>query len=100
MAFKLILLPRARREIFDAIDWYERRREGLGKKFLAEVERESGRIIEDPFLFPKSKETDITYRRAVLRKFPFVIIFSSTIDEIIIHSVFHTRLNPDKKPSE
>jgi hypothetical protein len=69
------------------------------KKFLDEVEHEFGRIVEDPFLFPKADETNTIYRRAVLKKFPFIIIFSSTKNAIIIHSVFHTRLNPNKKPS-
>jgi plasmid stabilization system protein ParE len=98
MAFNQILLPRARKEILDAIEWYESRQEGLGEKFLAEVENMSGRIVEDPFLFPKSDETE--YRRLVLKKFPFVIIFTLTKKEVIIHSVFHTRLDPNKKPSE
>ena len=99
MAFNLTLLRRAQKEISDGIEWYERRQIGLGEKFLAEVENNLRRIVEDPFLFPKSDETDTVYRRAVLKKFPFVIIFSSSIDEIIVHSVFHTRLHPNKKPS-
>ena len=97
MAFNLTFLPRFLQEISDAIEWYERRQEGLGEKFFAEVENELRRIVEDPFLYPKSDEAD--YRRALVKKYPFLIIFSSTNDEIIIHSVFHTRLNPDKKPS-
>ena len=33
MAFKIEILPRATREISDAIDWYERRQKGQGEDF-------------------------------------------------------------------
>ncbi len=39
MAFDYILLSRARNEIFEAINWYERRRPGLGEEFLIAVEK-------------------------------------------------------------
>ena len=99
MAFNLIFLRRAQQEISDAIEWYEMRQVGLGKKFLTEIEDELQRISDNPLLYPGSDETPTTYRRAVLKKFPFVIIYSSKKDDILIHSVFHTHLNPNKKPS-
>jgi plasmid stabilization system protein ParE len=99
MDFKLILLSRARNEIEDALDWYENRQEGLGEKLLLEVEDELQRIMNNPMLFPVSHVAKTHYRKAVLPKFPYVIIFSVSTDTIFVHSIFHTHLNPNKKPS-
>lgn len=98
MAFNFTLQNRARIEILEAINWYESRKTGLGKEFLTEVEAEIRRITEGPLLFPKFNGMNTTFRRSVLKKFPFVIIFSLYKDQVIIHSVFHTHQNPDKKP--
>lgn len=98
MAFDYILLSRARNEIFEAINWYERRRPGLGEEFLIAVENELKRIIEDPLQFPKSHNFKIGFRRAVLKRFPFIIIFSLSTDQVIVHSVFNTYRNPKLKP--
>lgn len=38
MSYKLELRPLATLEIFEAYDWYELQREGLGLEFLDEVE--------------------------------------------------------------
>lgn len=99
MAFELIVLRRAQKEILGAIEWYENRRIGLGEIFFTEVETEFQRILDNPLLFPKSNASTTNFRRAVLKNFPFIIIFSLSRDQVIIHSVFHTHLNPNKKPS-
>ena len=99
MAFNLIFLRRAQQEISDAIEWYKMRQVGLGKKFLTEIEDELQRITDNPLLYPRSDKTPTIFRRAVLKRFPFVIIYSFTKDDILIHSVFHTHFNPNKKPS-
>ena len=99
MAFDYFLLKRARNEIRDAIEWYDARRPGLGQEFLGEVENEIDQIIEDPLIFPKFEKINTSFRRAVIKKFPFLIIFSLSEDQIIIHSVFNTYQKPNKKPS-
>ena len=38
MAFKLEIRPLATIEVFEAFDWYELQREGLGVEFLEELE--------------------------------------------------------------
>lgn len=99
MGFKLILLPRALKEIDDALIWYENRQHGLGEKLMFEVEEEFQRISNNPMLFPISHEGKTNYRKAVLPKFPYIVIFSVSTETILVHSFFHTHLNPNKKPS-
>ncbi|WP_029036290.1 type II toxin-antitoxin system RelE/ParE family toxin [Salinimicrobium xinjiangense] len=98
MAFKPVLLPRAQNEISDAIDWYERREKGLGEYFLIELENELNRIVNNPLIFKETDGTHTKFRKAVLSKFPFIILFTLSGDDIIVHSVFHSSLNPYKKP--
>ncbi len=38
MAYKIEIRPLATVEIFEAYDWYEQQREGLGMEFLMELE--------------------------------------------------------------
>ncbi len=44
----LIYHPEARDEIREAADYYQRRRQGLGEEFLAEVETVIGKILANP----------------------------------------------------
>jgi len=37
------------------------------------------------------------YRQAVVKKFPFVIIYTKIDSKILISAIFHTSKNPNKK---
>lgn len=60
-------------ELDDAIEYYEMQLNGLGKRFLDEVIETTGIISQFPDLFPKNSAHT---RKAVLRKFPFNIIYT------------------------
>ena len=98
MAFRFFLLSRARKEISDAIEWYEKRQKGLGEIFLSEVESEIQQIVRNPWIYPESKGSNTNFRKAVLKRFPFLIIFKIDSEEVVIQSVFNTNLDPNKKP--
>ena len=76
MTWSLELLPRAEKEMAQAADWYEARRDGLGKRFLDEVEAMFERIAAGPARFPRWVD-DARYQRAVLSCFPYVVMFLS-----------------------
>ncbi len=89
------LFTEAEIEIAEACKWYEDKQSGLGKKFLSEVDHYLRLIAKTPLLFPiRFSER---YRFAVLKKFPFMIVFSVQDDEniIFVNSVFHTSRNPN-----
>lgn len=46
-------MPAARLDMIDAQDWYERRAQGLGARFRAEVDFQVKRIAANPLLFPE-----------------------------------------------
>ncbi len=78
-----------------AFDWYEKQRIGLGFDFLDCVEVAVKLIIENP------KMHGILYasfRRCLIRRYPFSVFYTIEQDQIVVHSVFDNRQNPKKKP--
>ncbi len=69
-----ILLPAAERELWEAMDWYEARRPGLGLEFLATVDAALRSIGEAPEQVAAWSE-NARFRRLVLRRFPYVVFF-------------------------
>lgn len=95
MAFKVDVLPRVELEITDAYLWYESKSAGLGEKFFKAVEDQINGIRENPYQFPIVRSG---FRKAVIRLYPYIVLFKISGEAIVIHSVFHTHLNPNKKP--
>jgi len=79
-------------ELDDAIEFYELQLKGLGKIFFEEVLETTELISQFPDLFTRnSKHT----RKALLRKFPFSIIYTLYIDKIYIIAVAHQNRQPE-----
>ena len=79
-------------ELDDAIEYYEFEFSGLGKKFLEEVLETLSLINKFPELFSKNSEHT---RKAILRKFPYNLIYSILNDRIYIIAVAHQNRNPE-----
>jgi hypothetical protein len=79
-------------ELDDAIEYYNLQSPGLGKIFFIEVLE----TIDLISLFPQlwSQNTENT-RKAVLRKFPFNLIYSIIEDKIFIIAVAHQHREPE-----
>src|SRR6266852_9965895 len=93
MANNLIILPGAEADMRQGYAWYERQREGLGDEFLEHVEVCFRRILANPRMHTAVLEN---YRRAVLRRFPYVILYEFADDVVTVYSVFHTSQVPEK----
>lgn len=92
--FKLFFGEYASLELEKAGNWYENKQEGLRDRFLDAIEHCLERIKTDPQLFAKQRGD---YRQAVVKTFPFVVIYKIDKDAIIVLSVFHTKRNPRVK---
>jgi len=82
-----------------AATWYDSRRPKLGKKFLDELERIFRRIQESPFSFPQveyPENLDHHVRRALLRKFPYIVVFVIQAELITVVAVEHTSRKPGR----
>jgi plasmid stabilization system protein ParE len=84
--------PAVEQELTEIRDYYERRVPGLGKEFIDELERQVLRIATSPGRWlVVSKDT----RRALMRRFPYVIYFRQIGPERIrITVVKHQRRHP------
>ena len=96
MVFEIVISSLAELEIQEAIEFYEGKRNGLGKQFLLYFKGYLKILKTNPKLFLIKKAP--FYRELPLKKIPFVIVYEVLQDKVIIYSVFHTSRNPTNKP--
>lgn len=90
---KLIILSPAKRDIKNAYEWYEQKTTGLGGAFLKRIDDCLAAIKRSPNAFqPVAGDA----RRAIVKKFPYVVFYRIEGDVIFVYSVFHTSQNPKK----
>ena len=91
--YNLIIKEGAKNEILEAFDWYESKQIGLGKRFVNIIDEHFNKISLNPKKYPIEFDK---MRKAVIKKFPFIIVFEIEKNDIIMYAVFHTKQNPDK----
>ncbi len=92
---KLRYTERAKDDVELAFAWYERQRRGLGFEFLDCVESAVKSILENPEMYRVVYSKFKTY---VVRRFPFTVFYTIESTEIVVHSVFGNRQDPDRRP--
>jgi plasmid stabilization system protein ParE len=91
---KLRYTDRAKDDVELAFAWYERQRRGLGYEFLDCVEAAVKSIIENSAMY---RIHFLHFRGCFVRRFPFTV-FYTVENEIVLHSVFDNRQDPEKRP--
>jgi toxin ParE1/3/4 len=87
----LRIRSRAKTEIRDASDWYERQSPGLGTAFVIAVDKALLTISAQPRAFsPVTKGA----RRFSMQRFPYSIIYREERGFIVIYSCFHNHRDP------
>jgi plasmid stabilization system protein ParE len=89
----LTLRPVARSEIEDAHRWYEEARPGLGEEFLQAV-REVLAVIEEAPRRDGVIRGDV--RRALLRRFPYSLLYLAEDRETVVLACFHASRDPKR----
>jgi len=79
-------------ELDDAMEYYEVQSAGLSIKFFGEVLETIDLIVQFPHAWPQNSEHT---RRAILRDFPYNLIYSILIDKIYIIAVAHQNRMPE-----
>lgn len=83
----------AERELRQAIEFYEAAENGLGSRFLDEVEAAVARILAHPLAWtPLSPRT----RRCRTHRFPYGLFYQIRTDEILVLSVMDLRRDPKR----
>jgi len=87
----VIFDPDAKVEFLAAIQYYDDCQHGLGRRFRFIVESSIKKIAEAPFMY---RILQAPFRRFLLPKFPYAIMYSIEPDHIRIIAVAHTKRKP------
>ena len=93
MSYQLILSAEARQDTIDSYNYYESQRKGLGEEFLNALELSYSILAEHPHLFGYTDAAKIL-RDLKVKRFPFVIIYEISDNEIFVYSIHHTSRFP------
>lgn len=92
VSFQVNIRPEAEADLAEGFSWYESHRDGLGLEFLEEVRKSIKAITENPNRFSiKYRNT----RRALIRRFPYQILYFIEADVVEVFAVIHVRRNPE-----
>lgn len=92
MKYTIYVSLNARSEEAEAYLFYEERVEGLGEKFLVEVEKTIHSLASNP-QYNTFCDTTRSIRDVALKRFPYVIIYEVFQDRIVVLSIHHTKKN-------
>lgn len=93
MIADLTFAPEAEQDIAGAYGWYETQRRGLGEEFISCLEARLEVVCRQPEMFPFILDD---YRRALIRRFPFAVLYEFNDNSVIVYGVFHTSQDPTK----
>ena len=83
--------PEAQAEYDAAIAWYQSRSPQAARRFEAEVDRVLGLIASGPETFPNY---DDEHRFAVLRRFPYSVVYQVQPGQVYVVAVAHSSRSP------
>lgn len=88
---KILFTPAARADLAEAVRWYDIHAPHIVPQFRDALRTALMRIAENPKQFSSAPKNT---RRALLRRFPYILVFRETHDAVYIVAVFHTSRDP------
>lgn len=88
--------PEADAELFAAVDWYEDREPGLGRRFLGAVRSAVDAVVEDPAAWAAwpGWDHEPVVRSKGVSDFPYRVVYFVVGDALIIIAVANTKRRP------
>jgi toxin ParE1/3/4 len=87
----LTIHPDVYNEVSDAFRWYEGHARGLGEDFIAELDDALALVQRMPNTWPILSSP---FRRFLLKRFPFGVIYTPRETEILVVAVMHLSRKP------
>ncbi len=91
MPYKIKITPTAFNDLQKAIEYYNGEQKGLGKKFHAAVKKMFVQLVKVPasgsFIYD-------TVRYRVMHKYPYILLYELSDNNINIYRIFNTSQNP------
>lgn len=96
MAYKIIVSPRAQKEIENAIDYYALYSNDAPRNFVSVLKSTYGTLETNPFF----RICYLNIRSLKITKFPYSLYFviNETQNTVRVLSCFHNKRNPNKRP--
>jgi len=91
VSLPLIVNPDAEADLDEARRWYEAERAGLGDELIEAVDKVLERVQQAPRLYAKVFEE---LRLALVRCFPYVVVYRIDDNQITVIAVYHTHRDP------
>jgi toxin ParE1/3/4 len=88
---RAVIHPKARQELADSIDYYERQRSGLGKEFKELIQEVVRTIQERPVRYPLQRDGT---RKVIVKRFPFAIHYLDLPGVVSIVAFAHMSRDP------
>jgi len=92
--YQLQISSAARNDLANAFLWYDKQQKGLGNEFLQEVFLTLDSIENNPFVF--AVRFSDKFRFGKINRFPYLVVYDTIDDKIIINAIFHTSRNPSR----
>jgi plasmid stabilization system protein ParE len=90
----LRLTRRAQREFDQAVDWFRIKRPWLANRFLDDVHEAFEQILRTPEKLPRVEvkvgNTKREWRRRLLKRFSYIIVFFISGDTVVVCTFSHT----------
>ncbi len=93
MIYSVIFHPEAEDEYNEAKLWYTKQLIGLDLEFIRCIDESIQKIKRNPDSYPFEFDN---YRRKIVKRFPFKIIYEVLVDSVFILAVFHFSRNPER----
>ncbi len=94
MIYQLVIVERVYQQLNESAIWYEKQQNGLGANFLDEFQSAIKIVHSNPFVYEKKFKQ---FRQAILKRFPFLIIFEIIKNEIVVHQFINVKRNLVKR---
>ena len=91
MGYEVRIRPEAERDVRAAFSWYEKQRFGLGPELVTELDAVYERLAENPYLYADIRNG---VRRAIVRRFPYAVLYLVAETEVRVLSVVNMARNP------
>jgi plasmid stabilization system protein ParE len=93
MIYNVVFHPKAEEEFREAVWWYGNQQNGLDLEFVRCIDEAIQNIKREPVLYPIEFEN---FRKKVVKRFPFKILYEIVDDNIYILALFHSRRNQEQ----
>lgn len=91
MTYQLQFTEEAKLDVQEAWLWYEEQKANLGEEFILSLEASINQIERNPLQYQTHYNI---FRIAILRRFPYKVVFIAEEQVIIVIGVIHNQRDP------